>query len=209
MRVLLRCVAQDTTAESIFGAVAKRTAQLAIDPGRYNVTVLSSDSAKSMIRVMRHYVFLARNSLPCQLLPAVPRPGTVELAVHARCMMHMLWAAVCAMFSIYDMISSLYCATTLIHRGQYMRAVTKSAKRRILEIPIEYGPRIEPALYNKQVVALLDSAQSYIADAMRQEGAEGSMEEAAASERRTALATLARRSLPRFGPNKSSGSRVV
>jgi len=153
---------EDTSADSIFAALTKRTDQLQYNPGRFNVTVLCSDSAKSMIKVARHHAFRARSSQPCRLLPALPRPGgVIELAVHARCMMHMLWAAVCAMFSRYSMASPLYCATTLLHRGQYSREINKAAKRRIMKIPVEYGPKIEPAVYNEHIVTLLDLAQSY------------------------------------------------
>ena len=75
--------------------------------------------------------------------------------------MHMLWAAVCAMFSRYSMVSPLYCATTLLHRGQYSREINTAAKRRIMKIRVEYGPKIKPAVYNEQIVMLLDMAQSY------------------------------------------------
>jgi len=139
----------DTTAETLLSAICNRLGDLQAREDERNTHMLLSDSARSMLRLHKHFVWIASHS------------GGSVLALHARCMMHMFWAALCAAFGVLKQINKIFCATVLLHKGPSYRKLVQGVEQFVSKLTIEYvSEREEPCEYNKMLVRMLDDAES-------------------------------------------------
>ena len=82
--------------------------------------VLNTDSAKALVKTAAG---IAANSGKA-LTEALRHPNLI----HARCMMHMMFAAFVYVVSSLDIINPMFCATVRANKGETKRGVRQIAK---------------------------------------------------------------------------------
>ena len=93
------------------------------------VLVLTPDSHKALIRLAMHFAAFARQGLPLGNCPAT----SAKMSLHARCMVHLGFAAVTALIKQLDIVNGTFCATHLLHRGQSQQWLRSRVRQLIRE----------------------------------------------------------------------------
>ena len=146
-------VLENTTAENLVSGIRSRVGSLmesAVKRSR-SAIVLMSDSAKSCLRVHRHYGKSA-NEGSCPV-------------VASRCMMHMVFMSLVVAPKNFCCVPPMFCATLLLHKGHNMRSLRKRVRERLaakLVIVYEEPPDLEQnKKYSDAVMRLLNEADIY------------------------------------------------
>jgi hypothetical protein len=143
-------VIEDTTAESLLGALQLRFPWLFVDSEVRDllVLVLNSDSASSNVRLYNHFCYLAET-------------GKGPLILHSRCMMHMVAASLGYIFDCHKIITPSFCATLTFHQGDALRRVRDEAFKLVqnnLKVVFARDPAWDAARpVNEALVQLLTS----------------------------------------------------
>lgn len=143
--------------------------------------VLVSDSAAACLKVAVHFAEGANVN------------GSTP-TLHSRCMMHMMFLAVVHCLGLYEVVTPMFCATVLMHKGHTMRLVKREMRKLVSQrLKVVYSPPANHERHNSAVLRLLECADIYF---------EGHRGQSLGDEEGKTKRRAARRSLLKMLPGK-------
>lgn len=120
-------------------------------PQSLRILVLSSDSAKAMVKVAKDCAKHAVDGGP--------------MSVHARCQMHMFWASLSAALKPFNMLSPMFCGATLLRKGHNRGALRDIVHRWVhRNLKVSYSVPAQSSSFNEGLIHILNAADAVVAD---------------------------------------------